>query len=60
LKPLRQRASKRDRPSGCSVTAEALKLEQVAVIGESAVVEIWGRYGHVAFPNGPGALGLRL
>jgi hypothetical protein len=52
LKPTRQRASRRDRLSGCSIFAEALTLERVAVIGESAVVEIWRRYGGKAFPDG--------
>jgi hypothetical protein len=67
LKATRQRASKpskRDRPSGCRVTAEALRLEQVAErlegrpLGESGVAEIWRRFGRIAFPDGPHALRL--
>jgi hypothetical protein len=67
LKATRQRASKpskRDRFSACRVTAEALRLEQVAErlegrpLGESGVAEIWRRLGHIAFPNGPRALRL--
>jgi hypothetical protein len=67
LKATRQRASrpsKRDRPSGCSVTAEALRLEQVAErlvgrpLGESGVAEIWRTLGRIAFPDGPHALPL--
>ncbi|WP_143273373.1 hypothetical protein [Bradyrhizobium canariense] len=50
LKPMRQRTSKRDRPSGRAIVAEALQAEHMA-LGESAVVDVWRRYGRIAFPN---------
>nr|WP_224741164.1 hypothetical protein [Bradyrhizobium sp. 2S1]MCK7667573.1 hypothetical protein [Bradyrhizobium sp. 2S1] len=58
LKPTRQRDSKQDRPSGCSIVALALQEEQLG-IGESAVVEIWRRLGRMAFPDGPHAISPR-
>jgi len=62
LKPMRQRRSKpskHDRFSGCSIVAEAITAELMP-LGESAVVEVWRRYGRMAFPNGLNAIGLRL
>lgn len=56
LKSTRQRASKRERLSGCGVVALALANEHMA-LGESAVVNIWTRYGRIVFPNGAAVLG---
>jgi hypothetical protein len=50
LRPTRLTASKKDRPSGCSILAQALKAESMAM-SESAVVSIWNRYGRMAFPK---------
>jgi hypothetical protein len=60
LNPTRQRASKRERPrpSGCSTVALALKAERMA-LGESAVAEAWRRFGRMAFPDGPHAIGVQ-
>jgi hypothetical protein len=53
LKPTRQRYSKRERSSGCSIVSRALAEEgQGLARGESAVVTIWTRYGAIAFPGG--------
>jgi len=57
LPPTRQRASKRDRPCGCKIVAQALRNEKVCMIGEDAVVAVWTKYGRIAFPTGIAGLG---
>jgi hypothetical protein len=52
LKPTRNRYSNHERPSGCSIVSRALAEEgQGLARGESAVVEVWRRYGRIAFPG---------
>jgi hypothetical protein len=52
LKPTRSGRTRpgRDRPSGCSVTAQAMRAERLA-LSEAAVVKIWQQIGRVAFPH---------
>lgn len=52
LKLTRDRASKRDRPSGSKIVAQALSDENVCAISEDAVVAIVQRYGRDVFPEG--------
>jgi hypothetical protein len=51
LTPTRSRLSKRKRPSGCGIVAQALREEHVTSIEDEAVIRIWARYGAIAFPG---------
>jgi hypothetical protein len=57
IPPTRNPASKREHLSGCKAVAMALAEEGLAFISEPGVVDIWRRYGHLAFPGGVKALG---
>jgi hypothetical protein len=50
LKPTRQVASRRRRPSGCSIAARAMAAEGLA-ISEATVARVWTKFGWIAFPG---------